>query len=61
MDLATIVGVLLAFGGLFGAQIMEGGSPTSLLLPAPMILVVCGTLGAAMASGINWVLVQHGF
>jgi chemotaxis protein MotA len=52
MDLATIVGVLLAFGGLFGAQVMEGGSPTSLLLPAPMILVVCGTLGAAMASGI---------
>src|SRR5256885_11310492 len=52
MDLATIVGVLLAFGGIFGAQVMEGGNPASLLLPAPMILVVCGTLGAAMASGV---------
>ena len=52
MDLATIVGVLLAFGGLFGAQVMEGGNPASLMLPAPMLLVVCGTLGAAMASGI---------
>ena len=36
MDLATIVGVLLAFGGIFGAQVMEGGNPASLLLPAPM-------------------------
>jgi len=52
MDLATIVGVLLAFGGIFGAQVMEGGNPASLMLPAPMLLVVCGTLGAAMASGI---------
>jgi chemotaxis protein MotA len=52
MDLATIVGVLLAFGGIFGAQVMEGGNPASIMLPAPLILVVCGTLGAAMASGI---------
>jgi chemotaxis protein MotA len=52
MDLATIVGVLLAFGGIFGAQVMEGGNPASLMLPAPMLLVVFGTLGAAMASGI---------
>jgi chemotaxis protein MotA len=52
MDLATIVGIVLAFGGIFGAQVMEGGNPASLLLPAPMLLVVFGTLGAAMASGV---------
>jgi chemotaxis protein MotA len=52
MDLATIVGVLLAFGGIFGAQVMEGGNPASIMMPAPLILVICGTLGAAMASGI---------
>ena len=52
MDLATIFGIVLAFGGIFGAQIMEGGSPSSIILPAPLILVVLGTLGAAMASGV---------
>jgi len=52
MDLATIIGIVLAFGGIFGAQVMEGGNPASLLLPAPMLLVVFGTLGAAMASGV---------
>src|SRR5947209_1237431 len=52
MDLASLVGVLLAFGGIFGAQIMEGGQPSSLMLPAPMLLVVFGTLGAAMAGGV---------
>src|SRR5256885_1408834 len=54
MDLATIVGVLLAFGGIFGAQVMEGGNPASIMMPAPLILVVCGTLGAAMASATWW-------
>jgi chemotaxis protein MotA len=52
MDLATIVGIVLAFGGIFGAQVMEGGNPASILLPAPLILVICGTLGAAMAGGV---------
>jgi chemotaxis protein MotA len=52
MDLASIVGILLAFGGIFGAQIMEGGSPTSIILVPPLVLVVCGTFGAAMASGV---------
>jgi chemotaxis protein MotA len=52
MDLASIVGILLAFGGIFGAQIMEGGSPTSIILVPPLVLVICGTFGAAMASGV---------
>ena len=52
MDLATLIGIGMAFAGIFGAQIMEGGSPSSIILPAPLILVVLGTLGAAMASGV---------
>src|SRR5436305_4115693 len=52
MDLAALVGIVLAFGGIFGAQIMEGGSPTSIILVPPLILVICGTLGAAMAGGV---------
>jgi len=52
MDPATILGVLLAFGAIFGAQIMEGGDPMSIMLVPPLILVFGGTLGAAMAGGI---------
>ena len=52
MDLAAIVGIGLAFAAIFGAQVMEGGDPVSILLPAPLMLVVFGTLGAAMAGGV---------
>jgi len=52
MDLATLIGIGMAFAGIFGAQVMEGGNPASIILPAPLILVVLGTLGAAMASGV---------
>lgn len=49
MDPLTLVGVVLAFVVIFGAMIIEGGSPTALLLPAPMLLVLVGTLAAGMA------------
>jgi chemotaxis protein MotA len=52
MDPATVIGVVLAFGAIFGANIMEGGDPMSIVLMPPLILVLGGTLGAAMASGI---------
>jgi len=52
MDIATLVGIGMAFAGIFGAQVMEGGNPASIILPAPLILVVLGTLGAAMAGGV---------
>ena len=52
MDPATIVGIVLALGGIFVSMIIEGSSPTAILLPAPMMLVLCGTLGAAMAGGL---------
>lgn len=52
MDLAAILGLVLAFGAIFAAQILEGGSPSSLLLLPPMLLVFVGTFGAAMAGGV---------
>ena len=39
MDPAAIVGIVLAFGAVFGSMIMEGGSPAALFLPAPLLLV----------------------
>jgi chemotaxis protein MotA len=52
MDLATIIGIGMAFAGIFGAQVMEGGNPSSIILVPPLVLVIFGTLGAAMASGV---------
>ena len=50
MDPATIIGIVLALGALVTMATMEGAHITSLLLPAPMILVFGGTIGAAIAS-----------
>jgi chemotaxis protein MotA len=49
MDPATLVGIGLAFGAIFGAAILEGASPMAIFLLSPMLLVFVGTFGAAMA------------
>jgi chemotaxis protein MotA len=51
MDPGTLLGIVLAFGAIFVSMIMEGGSPGALIVPAALILVFGGTLGAAMAGG----------
>ena len=51
MDPAAIVGLVVALGAIFGAMIMEGGSPAAIFLPAPLVLVFIGTLGACLAGG----------
>lgn len=50
MDPATLGGLALAFGAVLLAIILEGASPMSVVLPAPMVLVFGGTLGAGLAS-----------
>ena len=50
MDLATVIGLALAFGGILGGNIMEGGSPGALINIPGFLIVVVGTLGAVMAS-----------
>jgi len=51
MDLALILGIVLAFGALLGMISLEGASVTALLLPAPMMLVIFGTIAVGIASG----------
>ncbi len=46
MDLATIIGLLVAWGALAVALIMEGGRPADLVNPSAFILVLGGTIGA---------------
>jgi len=44
MDPATLIGILLGFLIIVVSNIMEGGNPMSLLLIAPMMLVLGTTL-----------------
>jgi len=50
MDPATLTGLGAAFGAVLLAIFLEGSSPMSVILPAPMVLVFGGTLGAGLAS-----------
>jgi len=52
MDIATLVGVLAALAIVFVVQILEGGSPASIVLIPSMVLVFGGAFCAAMAGGV---------
>jgi chemotaxis protein MotA len=52
MDPALIIGVVLALVAIVGSVTMEGGNIASIFLPAPMMLVFLGTIGAAVAGGL---------
>jgi chemotaxis protein MotA len=49
VELGTLAGVGGVFGAVIVSMILEGSSPTSLLLLPAMLLVFVGTFGAAMA------------
>jgi len=51
MDPATLIGLVVAFGALFAMLSIEGASITSILLPAPMVLVFGATIAVGIASG----------
>jgi chemotaxis protein MotA len=51
MDLATILGLLIALGAIYGAMTMEGTHLSAIMLPGPMLLVIVGTIGAGVAGG----------
>ncbi len=52
MDPATLIGIVVAFGAIFAAMILEGGTPMEIILIPPLLLVFVGTLGAGMAGGL---------
>jgi chemotaxis protein MotA len=51
MDPATLIGIVAAFGALVAMVFIEGSSITSILLPAPMILVFGATIAVGIAGG----------
>src|SRR3954464_2061109 len=52
MDISTIVGVIAALAIVFVVQIMEGGSPASIILIPSILLVFGGAFMAGMAGGV---------
>jgi chemotaxis protein MotA len=52
MDISTIVGVVAALAIVFVVQILDGGSPGSILLVPAMLLVFVGSFAAGMAGGV---------
>jgi chemotaxis protein MotA len=52
MDPSLVIGVVLALVAIVGSVTMEGGNIAAIVLPAPMVLVFGGTIGAAIAGGV---------
>jgi chemotaxis protein MotA len=50
MDLATILGFVLAWGAFFGSVLLEGGDLKAFANPSAILLVFGGTLGATTMS-----------
>ena len=48
MDMLSILGVIIGFGALLGGNLLEGGSWASLVNGPAAIIVIGGTLGAAI-------------
>jgi chemotaxis protein MotA len=52
MDPSLLIGIVLAVVAIVGSVTMEGGNIAGIFLPAPMLLVFGGTIGAAIAGGV---------
>jgi chemotaxis protein MotA len=50
MDLATIIGLVMGFGGIFGGAAIEGVHMSALMQPTAAMIVLGGTFGAAFIS-----------
>lgn len=50
MDIMTILGLLVAFGGVIGGQVLEGGHPGGLVQGTAFLIVIIGSLGATMVA-----------
>jgi len=48
MDILTLLGVIIGFSALIGGNFLEGGSLLALVNPAAALIVIGGTLGAAI-------------
>lgn len=52
MDIFTPIGLVLAFVGVIGGMILEGGHPTALLQLTAFLIVIVGSLGATLVATV---------
>src|SRR5437868_513770 len=52
MDLFSLLGLALAFIGVIGGMIAEGGHPDALLQLSAFMIVILGSLGATMVATV---------
>ncbi len=50
MDLATVIGLVIALIGIFGGSILEGSNPAALIQIPAFLIVIGGTIGVAFIS-----------
>ncbi|MGE5086052.1 MAG: motility-associated protein, partial [Bacillota bacterium] len=50
MDKATMLGLVVGFGGIIAGNLLEGGHMSSLIQVTAFIIVIAGTMGAVMVS-----------
>lgn len=50
MDLASVIGIILGFGAIFGGAVIEGLHIKALIQPTAALIVLGGTFGAAFVS-----------
>jgi chemotaxis protein MotA len=50
MDIIGLLGLIIAFGGVIGGYILEGGTMGALLLVSPALIVIGGTAGVVLLS-----------
>ncbi len=50
MDIFSILGLVLAFVGIIGGMVLEGGHPGSLVQVTAFMIVILGSLGATMVA-----------
>lgn len=51
MDLATIIGLIIGAIGIVVGNILEGGNPAVMFHPAPITIVVVGSIGVTIMGG----------
>ena len=50
MEILTVLGLVVAFVGVIGGQILEGGHPSALVQGTAFLIVIIGSLGATMVA-----------
>ena len=60
LDIATILGLVVAVGGILGGLLLEGGSIREIIAPTALMIVLGGTFGAVLVTTPMSVVIDAG-